>query len=458
MSNYQLALVKTKRLQPQSFLTRLKKPISIRFQIRSPEPKKPKDEPRHLHIRISVDGIEDSGFAVRHHHDMGYLYGEIITLKAPVGPKPQSGDWVQAEQKVQGRDGTINDRLAEIKADVIRVYKEQMRRFADRTGPKPTPLTVKLEFATGEIPRLNKTAVRKGRLQPIVLDKNITLIDAYEVYVTHLRATNLTGAIASATMEKWDHGFNYLTKYEPGNLKASAVTRGWAKEYHAWLMGTGPMSADSATRYVKRISAALDHLYNEDIIDGNRLHDISLPRDPSKDVHFLSKEQLERFWALELSDTGGVCLWWLKLMTLTGMDYPDAQRYVADRTLFDQDGRGGRKIIINRSKEPFNESRIPILPRLDKLMQCIPAETVSADTINEYTREIAPLIGFPHRMVIKTCRKTCGAMFLWLGYPIPAISRILGHSSTEMTEKHYVKITADYLDYEMERVNKQPQG
>lgn len=128
------------------------------------------------------------------------------------------------------------------------------------------------------------------------------------------------------------------------------------------------------------------------------------------------------------------------LIMLTGLDHPDAVRYVQNRHYFEREW--GKMIIINRSKPPKSECWIPVLPQLDALMQHIPeGEPPTNDSINDYMRGVEALIGFSHRLICKVGRKTAGALFFAEFEDIGAVSRMMGHSSVSITERYYVKTT-----------------
>lgn len=422
--------------------------FSVRFQLVIPEKRQFGTLIFHAQVIITVNSTADTGFLLREAHPKGYEHGALIPF--------HFDHWNAQDERERGKghDATKrNKRIVNVQKSLVQLYSAQIERHKAKLGPEPSPGTVRHEFLTGNPPLFERGPVSGAMYGQQQLYRGMSLVTAYNLFKIHLEQTNITNSLHEDTLAKWGYGLKYLKRFCTEDFKAESVTRGWAREYHSWLMKTGPMSGDSATRYVKRIDDVLEYLEDEDIIDRNRIKDLDLPRDPTKEVHFLDEEQRRKFWGLHIpgDDTFNTVVWWLGLMMLTGLDYPDALLYVADRERYECMGIGGRKIVIRRSKKPYNEARIPILPELDALMLHVPEQTVIADTINEYTRAIAPMIGFPHRFTIKIARKTAGAIFLMKDFTIQAISRFLGHSSVTTTERYYVKITSDYADKEMEQ-------
>lgn len=407
-------------------LTRTKKSISVRFRMR----------PKHpiLQIFITVNGEERAGFSTT--KDGLILHVEGYT-------------WNQKAQCVNGNSEEVrqfNLLLNKIRSDINAVYDRQVSE-----GITPTFDSVKNEYKTGQLlinPRRLKT-------------NSPSVLDCYRLYVRELVAGNFPEKdLAPTTINKWKYGLAYLEEYveltKDTDTKSSApsdeVTFFWAKSYHRWLIKQGPMSADSATRYVNRLIEAISYAAEAGLIKQNPLVSLKLPRDKTKEVYFLESEHLERFWRLNLQGELGVACWWMGIIFLTGLDYPDAVRYVQNRAEYERSTPFGDKIVITRSKPPKTECHIPILPELKALLHHIPnTPPPSSDSINGSMRTVEVLIGFKRRLTCKIGRKTAGAIFYTVYQDIGAVSRMLGHSSVTITERYYVKTTGQTVNRAMQK-------
>ncbi|GAB4023183.1 hypothetical protein GCM10028808_72840 [Spirosoma migulaei] len=399
-------------------------PISVRFTIR-----KHYDT---LLCRLSVDGAEGSLFSPTRKGELPIIF---------------SGLWNQKQQKRTDRTNEATDfnkQLRELVTTLETLYSEQRK-----LGFVVSPKTIQREFQTGEKPQAAK---------PPAAPKN-TLIEAYRAHIVRLKAYKGTdNELSGSTIEKWKYGLSYLETYlkaqgEEG-LIVDYVGVGWSVDYHVWLMKTGPMSADSATRYLKRISESIDG-YNDRLSPMDRqkafnpIAGMKFGRGKSKEVHFLEKPHLAKFWQLDNRGKGGECIWWMGLIFLTAMDYPDAVRYIKDRPAYDREGNTRPSILIHRDKPPKALCRIPVWPELTALLEHIPAgDPPSADEINDYMKGVEVMINYPHRLTCKTGRRTGGYIFLLRGYTIRAVSRIMGHSSIAVTERYYVKVTSELVEQE----------
>jgi hypothetical protein len=170
---------------------------------------------------------------------------------------------------------------------------------------------------------------------------------------------------------------------------------------------------------------------------------MKLPRGKTKEVFFLEEPHLARFWTLDNRGSAGDCIWYMGFIFLTGMDYPDMLRYLADPAAYDRVIDGRSYIRINRSKKPHKLCMIPVFEPLPTLLTFRPSgEIPSADEINNYMKGVETIVGFPERLTCKVGRKTAGYIFYHIhDYTIEVVSRIMGHSSVSVTERYYVKVT-----------------
>lgn len=404
-------------------------PISVRFTIRK--------KYFVLLCRLSVDGQE------------GKLFSPIKKGEKPIQVE---GKWSQKEQKRVDRDGAEFNRNLRAIIDALESVYARQRTL---TRYQPTPRSLQLEFQTGEEPEAMILA------NPAIPLNN--LISVYQTYLLTLYSYKGTdNELAKGTLEKWQFGLSYLKQYQEENkwiyIDLGAVGVGWAKKYHLWLMKKGPMSVDSATRYVKRISEAIDSYIDylpikEQRATFNPIAGYKFGRAKTKDVYFLEKPHLEKFWQLDNRGEAGKCIWWMGVIFLTGLDYPDAVEYVYNRAKYEKQGATRPYIEIRRSKPPKALCRIPVWPELLALLDHVPpGEPPTANDINEYMKGVEVLTGFPHRLTCKIGRKTAGYIFLLRGYTIRAVSRILGQSSIAITERYYVRVTAELVQQEDDRL------
>ena len=411
-------------------------PMSVRFRLKSTS-QKPKPNQLHpLQIRLTVEDDRDSNYAT--------LPDRILNT-APFLPIDQYERklfaveprfWDQKGQRRRDREGfAFNNLLERIRVELFAVYRRQKE-----AGIEPTRKTVWEEFYTGEKYVLDAASNPE------------TVVGAFTAYLAYQDSLTGKQALSAVTRKKYGYTLDYLKQYLSESARPELLikhlTASWGKRFHAWLMCAGPMAEDSATRHLVRLSDALDYLIQNDAPISNPLALVDWPRAGTKEVYWLNEDQRQRFWELQLPGMAGITCHWFGIMMLTGLDYYDAVEYVQNRTEYDRQIGEYTYIYYKRKKTDglqyenyHGKAVIPLLPELAALLKFPPTEYPNINTINRFLKVVQVMIGFPHELTTKTARKTAGAIFIEKGITLESVSRILGHSSVSVTERHYVKIT-----------------
>lgn len=428
-------------------LSRTCNPLGINYRIRPPKPGQQYRGLAPVQCRITVYGKQDSGFSV-------IWEGKKVVI--------DPAKWNKRTRRSSVRGDEVNDLINEHERAIALVFQKQRKR-----GWKPTLESVKYEFLSSEEPvYLGEDEgyyfplLDTGKRRSLKLSKDSTLLTAYEAYMQTSGVLNnitLKGRLQKALIriEK------FLNETGQVSLKCNQITVGWAKRYHAWLI-TQPvgrkldslMSKGHASRQLGFLSRILSWLHEDDYMSNNPLYGIKWPRHDDKEVCFLEGDQVAKVFLMNKEGCAGIALWWIKLMMLTGMDYPDAIKYAKNRSEYEVSTPHGVIISGKRNKSPHNQFDIPMLTQISELFRQFPdgPEVLSAHTINRYSSLLEKPLDFKSRFTIKTARKTAGVLFLHAGYEIAEVSRILGHSSIRTTERYYVKVTRSMVLRGMMRV------
>ncbi|GAB3278134.1 hypothetical protein GCM10027347_52330 [Larkinella harenae] len=356
---------------------------------------------------------------------------------------------------VEGDSPEVKDRnrdLEEICLKHENILKKQKKRFLKGVGPEPTPLTVKTEFLKG-----------KAAVQPVAVPTVPNLLTYYQVYLDYVdELTGTEDEVAQRTIERYYLGKEYLKKYlaetNTPDMTIAEVNKAWCRSWMIWLQVAKPgkkgMNKDSAARYLHPLKQMMELAVDQGFFQVSPIGNFSIKRSKDKEVYFLEEPHLKKLWALELSSgEGAAAIWYIKLMCFTGLDYVDAVRYANDREEYERVTTfAGRKIVIHRSKPPFNMCEIPILAEVDYLFCKKVPKPPTLRVINYHMHLIEGLVNFKKSLTSKICRKTAGYVFLLKGHSIEFVSKLLGHSDIRTTQKHYVKFIPSLVDYEMQRV------
>ena len=468
-----------KKAGAQSVLHRITKPIFVQFRLRHKQDHSrqtihpiqfsiARANAQRVHnatpllVRITIHGHIDGGFSVRMPDSLrGNFsqaalclnnYGSVLTID-PTLWNARKGCLIGDSEEVT----ELNNALLGIKLKIQEIYRLQLERYVQQTGPVPTTETVKKEYLAGVI-ALNAKG-RRARQQ----DSLVGTFDMYYQKLLTEQDTELALSESSLDVRRITrvHLVNFLAYEKTPYLEPNQVTKGWARRFYSWLTQHARPSSKSsrvyrmesatAQKYIGVIRMALGSLVEQDLLPANPLIGLQLPKSKKKPVIWLSPEQVEALWKMELTEPVGATAFWFKVIILTGLDYSDAVRYVQDRSTYERIGIGGRKIVINRGKNE-SECHIPFTDQLAELLEGSIPWAYGLESVNINLKKLAPLLGFSHPLTTKVGRKTAGAMWLLEGYSIHEISRFLGHSSIAMTESYYVKTSALTADRAMQRM------
>lgn len=185
---------------------------------------------------------------------------------------------------------------------------------------------------------------------------------------------------------------------------------------------------------------------------------ITLPKGVAKRPQKIEPEEAEYLVWSELkellrvqvdhdSDRYGKDLWCL--MALTGLSVSDMLRFDPKKNV----SADGKWVKYSRSKTG-SQCIIPLLPQAKEIIDRYtwPAK-ISKRTLQYKSEGIVSLL-VGRKMKTHGARKTAGCIFLEMGMSMESTSKILGHSSVIVTQKHYAKITQEKLDRELLEISK----
>lgn len=104
------------------------------------------------------------------------------------------------------------------------------------------------------------------------------------------------------------------------------------------------------------------------------------------------------------------------------------------------------------SRIPLLETPMTILRRYKNDATCIARgrllPTPSNQKMNSYLKEVAAICGIDKVLTTHQARHTFACMTIEYGMPIDVLSKILGHTNTNMT-RHYAKFSETLIGREM---------
>lgn len=144
----------------------------------------------------------------------------------------------------------------------------------------------------------------------------------------------------------------------------------------------------------------------------------------------------------------------------SGLAFTDVEHLRKENLVMDDDGKPW---IYKPRQKTSVMSKIPLLPRAMNILKKWENDEQMRSTdrllpvpsnqrMNAYLKEIAILCGINKNLTTHCARRTLASNSMELGMPIDITARILGHSSTDMTRKYYIKISDQKIRSEMEKL------
>lgn len=420
-------------------------PISIRFRIRPPKKGQARVNFAPIQVRLKIDRTTTAFAAV-------WKDEKLVVSPAK---------WSIQKRRSTERACLLNDDLDALDSEIRRINRSQ--REQSRT---PTALSVQYQLIENEPPVWTGAAPAFWEFPRwLTKDSLIKELSGETDLVDIIRAYLLTvvepGSIDRSTKHRWRRLPDLVKAYSP-KITPRQLSDLWGSDFCDYLLTRRDdrrypdrgMTPHHAGRYVRMVSMVLDWMVRGRWLRKNELSGYQAPKGVTKDIYYLEPEQVYTLMQTRLTGSGELARWWFCLMCVTGLDYPDAIAYVANRKSLEQMGKYGMKLIGKRKKAPNNEFDVPLLDEVSELFAEYPKGPgrLSPQTLNKKTDVFEYILSFERNITIKTARKTFGALMLYKGYRIQEVSRMLGHSSIKTTEVYYIKVLGTMVDAGMKRV------
>ena len=387
--------------------------IVIRFRVRMHK-NKPKAAPHFIYCRLRVNGV-------------------IARSDMATGVSCLPSEWDNKAQRIRGYSDTTrnqNVKLQKFRDDLDDIYNT-MRRY-------DTPITAEI--------------VKQAYLENSVITP-ATLLTYYEKFLTE----HQTGRISQDTMDSWLSRKAVLTHYIANVLKRRDIDLleakpQWAQQYYKHHTQTLLNSKTHAARAISAIRSVLDYAVVQGAIESNPLLSLHPERDAPKAIHYLTETETQQiancpFFDNRLQHVADCFL----IQCYTGMAYAELKAF--DKTKHLQtDSHGVIWLMIERGKTKVL-CRIPLLATAKTLFEKYQYKLpiITNQKMNEYVKEVAKVAQLPNADTITTHvgRRTMGTFLLNRGVSMEVVSKVLGHKSIKVTERHYAALLTSTIAKEM---------
>jgi site-specific recombinase XerD len=270
--------------------------------------------------------------------------------------------------------------------------------------------------------------------------------------------------IAPGTYERYQACYRHVKRfightYHKADMPLSDITPVFIRDFEYYLKTERKCCNNTTVKYIKNFNKIVRIALANGWLKANPFSNIKFHIDPV-DIDFLTEEELntvmnKRFDFERLQQVKDVYLF----CCFTGLAFVD----VKSLSYSDIQDNDGKLWIKKRRQKTKNWCNIPILEPAIKLMEkyknhpvCIKRNTVlpvlTNQKMNAYLKEIADLCGIDKKLSTHTARHTFATTVTLANHiSIEVVSKMLGHSSINMTKK-YARVVDDLISRDMMKI------
>ena len=291
-----------------------------------------------------------------------------------------------------------------------------------------------------------------------------TLIEVYAEHNKRCRA--LIGKdFSESTVEKFDTSLSTLKAFvkhttKKDDILLKEVSRVFIQDFEFYLKAERNMQHNSALKHLKNLKKIVRIALANEWIKKDPFMGIQFKHD-KVEVEFLSQEELDRiknkeFTIKRLEVVRDIFLF----CSFSGLAFIDVKQLNPSHLITDSNGtlwiRKPRQKTGNMCNIPVIQPAKVILDKYkdhpDCLKQNVLLPVLSNQKMNSYLKEIADLCGITKKLSTHVARHTAATVvFLANNVSIENVAKILGHSSTKMTQ-HYAKVLDSSILRDMQQV------
>ena len=242
----------------------------------------------------------------------------------------------------------------------------------------------------------------------------------------------------------------------------SELTKANITGYYEWLLGRDiekigsdglvqkqKMSVSSAWGYMKILRTYIHDAIAHEVIDSDPSVGIKVKRGEKEQTRWLTEEEVKAIEEAKLSSGSLVRVRDLFIFCCySGLAFSDVMDFKPEKL----QKQGDNILLIGKRIKTNQEYVVLILPKakeiLEKYEYNLPR--YSNQQFNHRLKDVASEVGITKNISSHYGRHTAAMMFLNRGIRIETVAKILGHSSTKITERVYASILKKTVAEEME--------
>jgi site-specific recombinase XerD len=222
----------------------------------------------------------------------------------------------------------------------------------------------------------------------------------------------------------------------------------WAKAYYQWHQTKRNNCRNTAAKNLGWLKKIINYAVEESALPYNTIAGLRVKRDPQKPILYITETEMQKLHnCVYFDDRLRRIADCFLIQCYTGMAYNEMLQFRKEAHL-QLDPQNRQWIVIYRGKTK-ELCRIPLLEPARVLLEKYGYKppVISNQKMNEYLKEVATVAQLekPELLTTHVGRRTAGTYLLNRGVPLLTVSKILGHKSIRMTERHYAALLTETI-------------
>ncbi len=196
---------------------------------------------------------------------------------------------------------------------------------------------------------------------------------------------------------------------------------------------------------IKILTQALKYAVKKEFITSNPLNNLRL-KSVRSTISYLNQEELYSLEKHKISSSSQEAIKDCFLFSCyTGLAYNEAKNMLFSECYKDNHGQTWYKVLRKKTGRSYD---IPLLPKAIKIIDKYKAQglkklpLISNQKFNDYIKEVCQNAGITKKVTHHMARKTfASTVLLGQGVSMEVVSKLLGHSSTAVTEAAYADVS-----------------
>ena len=242
-------------------------------------------------------------------------------------------------------------------------------------------------------------------------------------------------------------------KYRRSDIFLYELNDNFLSEFELFLKEKYDNSTTTCYKHYQRFTLVVRKAIQKGYLDKYPFPEYKI-RMPKKRIEYLDREELDRIEKLEIKierlatvrDVFVFCCY-------TGLAYAEVHALKPQHVFIGIDGEKWLNIFRKKTKKQY---QVPLLPKALEIMEkysnhpkCISSDVLlpvnSNVKMNAYLKEIADLAGDRQKLTVHIARKTYACTLLAQGVNIGVLSKLLGHSSIQVTLDSYASVMDELM-------------